>query len=44
MVFVNGFQGSDIGGIDGWDNGEVVLIFEEVIVGSRDGVVQRIDE
>lgn len=44
MVLVDAAQGFGVGGVDGGDDGEVVLEFVEVAVGGGEGVVEGVGE
>ena len=43
VVFVDSLaQGAGVGGVDCGDDGEVVLVFVEAVVGGGEGVVERV--
>lgn len=44
VVLVDAAQGFGVGGVDGGNDGEVVLEFVEVAVGGGEGVVERVGE
>ena len=44
MIFIEIAQSSDIGGVNCWDDREVVLVFVEVVFGRGECAIERVLE